>query len=343
MQENSAGSLKEQLAAVGPQLEELRQKKEERARQFLEVKSQISKICGEIAGARPGDLNANGDQDLSTRKLEEYHAQLQSLQKEKVAIYILYPSLDLVCRISVTLLIVSMLSTLLIRAIQMVVGFSSHSGCVKFLLSVGKDYRELLGHTTITSYMAILLEYVTLKVNYKELWLYSICYFHIQVCGSFQHEETETRYTLECHEVVYIEHVSIIKSSHVRHPDKENLGLHILLDLLFALAWQSDRLHKVLEFVTTVHELCAVLGMDFFQIVTDVHPSLDDSKGGQSKSISNDTLDRLAKTIRSLQDEKKLRIKKVSSLDFLIDGEPSIFTSHPMSRNFISSAFQSMV
>jgi protein regulator of cytokinesis 1 len=57
--------------------------------------------------------------------------------------------------------------------------------------------------------------------------------------------------------------------------------------------------------------------MDFYQIVTDVHPSLDDSNGGQSKSISNDTLDRLAKTIRSLQDEKKKRIKKVRFLNEL--------------------------
>lgn len=71
----------------------------------------------------------------------------------------------------------------------------------------------------------------------------------------------------------------------------------------------------MLGYVTSVQELCVVLGMDFYQIVTDVHPSLDDSNGGQSKSISNDTLDRLAKTIRSLQDEKKKRIKKVRFLN----------------------------
>ncbi|KAK6124798.1 hypothetical protein DH2020_041457 [Rehmannia glutinosa] len=40
---------------------------------------------------------------------------------------------------------------------------------------------------------------------------------------------------------------------------------------------KSDRLHKVLEFVSTVHDLCAVLGMDFLSTVTDVHPSLNDS------------------------------------------------------------------
>lgn len=74
---------------------------------------------------------------------------------------------------------------------------------------------------------------------------------------------------------------------------------------------QSERLHKVLDYVSTVHELCAVLGMDFFKTVTGVHPSLDDSTSGQSKSISNDTLDKLAKTVASLKQEKKQRIKKV--------------------------------
>jgi len=48
------------------------------------------------------------------------------------------------------------------------------------------------------------------------------------------------------------------------------------------------------------HELCALLGMDFVQIIADVHPSLVDSNGGQPKSISNDTIARLAKTIHSL-------------------------------------------
>jgi len=73
-------------------------------------------------------------------------------------------------------------------------------------------------------------------------------------------------------------------------------------------------LHKVLEFVSSVHDLCAVLGMDFFSTVTDVHPSLIDSTGAQSKSISNDTLARLAKTVIALKDDKKQRLHKVSLL-----------------------------
>ena len=80
---------------------------------------------------------------------------------------------------------------------------------------------------------------------------------------------------------------------------------------MFLLICQSERLHKVLEFVSNVHDLCAVLGMDFFSTVNEVHPSLNDSTGVQSKSISNDTLSRLAKTVLALKADKKQRLHKV--------------------------------
>lgn len=80
--------------------------------------------------------------------------------------------------------------------------------------------------------------------------------------------------------------------------------------MLFCV-WQSDRLQKVLEFVSTVHDLCAVLGLDFLSTVTEVHPSLDEETGVQSKSISNETLSRLAKTVLTLKDDKKQRLQKV--------------------------------
>ncbi|XP_073127314.1 uncharacterized protein [Henckelia pumila] len=51
--------------------------------------------------------------------------------------------------------------------------------------------------------------------------------------------------------------------------------------------------------------------MDFFSTVNEVHPSLNDSGGMQSKSISNDTLSRLAKTVLTLKEDKKQRLKKV--------------------------------
>lgn len=159
--EKTSGTIKEQLAAIAPALEQLWKQKEERVKEFSDVQSQIQKICGEIAGS----LNfselapAVDETDLSLKRLDEYQAHLQELQKEK-----------------------------------------------------------------------------------------------------------------------------------------------------------SDRLHKVLEFVSTVHDLCAVLGMDFFSTVTEVHPSLNDSTGVQSKSISNDTLSRLAKTVLALKEDKMQRLQKLQEL-----------------------------
>ncbi|KAK6132981.1 hypothetical protein DH2020_033272 [Rehmannia glutinosa] len=77
---------------------------------------------------------------------------------------------------------------------------------------------------------------------------------------------------------------------------------------------KSERLHKVLDFVSTVHDLCAVLGEDFFTTVTEVHPSLNDSRGVQSKSISDGTLSSLAKTVLVLKEDKKKRLQKLQEL-----------------------------
>ncbi|XP_073006701.1 65-kDa microtubule-associated protein 3-like [Typha latifolia] len=79
----NAGSLKEQLGAIIPQLEEMRKRKTERWNQFIDVIEQIRKITIEI---RPTDYippKMLDEYDLSTRKLEELHRQLQTIQKEK--------------------------------------------------------------------------------------------------------------------------------------------------------------------------------------------------------------------------------------------------------------------
>ncbi|XVE80447.1 hypothetical protein DITRI_Ditri14bG0140400 [Diplodiscus trichospermus] len=159
--EKASGTIKEQLAAIAPALEQLWKQKEERVKEFSDVQSQIQKICGEIAGNASEQTGAPAvdESELSLKKLNEYQVKLQELQKEK-----------------------------------------------------------------------------------------------------------------------------------------------------------SDRLHKVLEFVSTVHDVCAVLGVDFFSTVTEVHPSLDDSTGVQSKSISNDTLLRLAKTVSALNEDKKQRLHKLQEL-----------------------------
>ncbi|OVA20048.1 Microtubule-associated protein [Macleaya cordata] len=161
--DKSTGTIKEQLAAIAPILEQLWELKEERIKEFADVQSQIQKICGEIAGNSKLTEQAGAptvdEADLSLKKLDEFHSQLQELQKEK-----------------------------------------------------------------------------------------------------------------------------------------------------------SDRLHKVLDFVSTVHDLCSVLGMDFFSVIIEVHPSLNDSIGVQSKSISNETLSKLAKTVVDLKEDKMKRLQKLQEL-----------------------------
>ncbi|CAA7025336.1 unnamed protein product [Microthlaspi erraticum] len=154
-----SGTIKEQLSAIAPALEQLWQQKEERVREFSEVQSQIQKICEEIAGGLSNGPHVVDESDLSLKRLDDYHIKLQELQKEK-----------------------------------------------------------------------------------------------------------------------------------------------------------SDRLQKVLEFVSTVHDLCAVLGLDFLSTVTEVHPSLDEANGVQAKSISNETLSSLAKTVLTLKEDKMQRLKKLQEL-----------------------------
>ncbi|KAG2396591.1 microtubule-associated protein [Vigna angularis] len=81
------GSLKQQIATIRPVLEDLRSKKDERIKEFLKIKSQISQICDEIAGCgqyksvTDSDVNQS---DLSSKKLGELKSHLQELQNEKI-------------------------------------------------------------------------------------------------------------------------------------------------------------------------------------------------------------------------------------------------------------------
>ncbi|KAJ0977992.1 hypothetical protein J5N97_013466 [Dioscorea zingiberensis] len=80
------GSLKEQLAALNPLLEDLRRKKEERIKEFLDVESKIAKLCVEIAGnAREGTpvWPQVDERDLTLNRLGELKSQLQELLKDK--------------------------------------------------------------------------------------------------------------------------------------------------------------------------------------------------------------------------------------------------------------------
>ena len=77
--------------------------------------------------------------------------------------------------------------------------------------------------------------------------------------------------------------------------------------------FQSERLHKVLEYINEVHSLCGVLGIDFAKTVNEIHPSLHRNGVEQSRNISNSTLEGLASTISNLKAERKSRIYKVFS------------------------------
>ncbi|KAE8733556.1 65-kDa microtubule-associated protein 1 [Hibiscus syriacus] len=81
----ASGTIKEQLAAIAPALEQLWKQKEERVKEFSDVQSQIQKICGEIAGSACEQTGAPAvdESDLSLKKMNEYQAKLQELQKEK--------------------------------------------------------------------------------------------------------------------------------------------------------------------------------------------------------------------------------------------------------------------
>lgn len=60
-----------------------------------------------------------------------------------------------------------------------------------------------------------------------------------------------------------------------------------------------------------MNSLCSVLGLDFKQIVTEVHPSLGDSEG--SKNISNDKIEQLAVVIQKLREVKLQRMQRVNN------------------------------
>nr|ADQ43179.1 unknown [Schrenkiella parvula] len=82
-------SLKEKLAAVTPLVEDLRMQKEERMKQFSDIKAQIEKISWEISGYGDhlnktiiGSLTLE-EQDLTLRKLNEYQTHLRALQNQK--------------------------------------------------------------------------------------------------------------------------------------------------------------------------------------------------------------------------------------------------------------------
>ncbi|KAA8520527.1 hypothetical protein F0562_014783 [Nyssa sinensis] len=98
--------------------------------------------------------------------------------------------------------------------------------------------------------------------------------------------------------------------------DESDLSLKRLEELqsqLLALQKEkSDRLKHVLDHLNTLNSLCVVLGMDFKVKISEIHPTLDDSKG--TKDISSGTIERLSTAISSLQEVKIQRMQKLQDL-----------------------------
>lgn len=84
--EQPSGTIKDQLAAIAPALEQLWKQRDERVKEFSDVLAQIQKIHGEIDGTlTPKDQCREVDKsDLSSKKLNECKSHLKELQKEKV-------------------------------------------------------------------------------------------------------------------------------------------------------------------------------------------------------------------------------------------------------------------
>ena len=83
------------------------------------------------------------------------------------------------------------------------------------------------------------------------------------------------------------------------------------LNVVGSAMYQNDRLFKVIDYVDTIHDICAVLGCDFYLTIREVHPTLDDSSSTQVKSISNETINRLESTIQTLREEKRRKMQQV--------------------------------
>ncbi|TVU33555.1 hypothetical protein EJB05_25380 [Eragrostis curvula] len=77
------GNLKEELGLIAPELAEMRRRRDERRRQFLDVTERLNRIRQEMnpSGHQP-DVAVDSS-DLTLSKLEELRAQLQHLQTDK--------------------------------------------------------------------------------------------------------------------------------------------------------------------------------------------------------------------------------------------------------------------
>lgn len=84
--EQSTGSLKKELEAIMPELDEMRKRKIERRNRFVEVLDKIHDISKEIYRTKEDNsyMRVIDESDLSLKRLDELQSQLLALEKEKV-------------------------------------------------------------------------------------------------------------------------------------------------------------------------------------------------------------------------------------------------------------------
>ena len=102
---------------------------------------------------------------------------------------------------------------------------------------------------------------------------------------------------------------------------------------MFISVSKSDRLQRMENYISTIKNLSATLGMDSSLIITKVHPSLNELSG-LSKNISDGILEKLDSTVKSLQTEKQTRFDKV--INFLYPVQFHQVRSGPQTPSIIT-------
>ena len=85
--EKLKGTLKDQVAVIVHMVEDLKSRRDERLKNFLDIQSKIFKIQAELSGIPVENFTAQlfDEEDLSQRRLGELNAQFNELRKEKVS------------------------------------------------------------------------------------------------------------------------------------------------------------------------------------------------------------------------------------------------------------------
>ncbi|XP_024007550.1 65-kDa microtubule-associated protein 9 [Eutrema salsugineum] len=98
--------------------------------------------------------------------------------------------------------------------------------------------------------------------------------------------------------------------------DESDLSLRKLEELhrdLYTLQEQKrNRIKQIQEHLKYLESLCSVLGLNFRETATKIHPSLVESEG--SRSISNETLNKLASSVNQWHETKIQRMQELQDL-----------------------------